>query len=158
MLAFALKNGGGLVFGPGFDGSRTEAFTRGLGSLFTRQVHRLPGSLRRLRRLAAEHESVFDDYDVVLSPVLGHEPPLIGHLGPDVDFRTHLVRLLRYSSFTPQQNVSGSPALSLPLARTAGGVPIGVQLAAPFGHERRLLSLAYELEEAAPWPTRPGQA
>ena len=53
------------------------------------------------------------------------------------------------------QNVSGSPAISLPLGRTDDGVPIGMQLAAPFGHERRLLELAYELEAAAPWPTDP---
>jgi len=51
------------------------------------------------------------------------------------------------------QNVSGSPAISLPLARTDAGLPLGVQLAAPYGEERRLLELAYELEAASPWPT-----
>ena len=156
-LAFALKSGGGRLFGAGFDGSRTEDFTNGLSTLFSRHVERLPGSLRRLRRLAREHESAFARYDVILSPVLGHEPPPIGYLGPDVDFRTHLVRLLRYSSFTPLQNVSGSPGMSLPLGRTSTGLPLGVHMAAPFGRERRLLSLAYEMEEAAPWPKHPGQ-
>jgi amidase len=154
-LAFALKSAGGRLFGSGFDGSRTEDFTTGLSTLFSHQAERLPWSLRRLRRLAREHESAFARYDVILSPVLGHEPPPIGYLGPDVDFRTHLVRLLRYSSFTPVQNVSGSPGVSLPLGRTSTGLPLGVHLAAPFGHERRLLSVAYELEEATPWPTRP---
>ena len=154
-LAFTLKNVGGFVFGPGFDGSRTEDFTQGLSGLLRRQVGRLPGSVRRLRRLARGHESSFPGYDVLVSPVLGHRPPLIGYLGPDVDFRTHLVRLLRYSSFTPLQNVSGSPGMSLPLGRTDAGLPIGVHLAARFGHERVLLALAYELEEAAPWPVRP---
>ncbi len=155
-VAFTLKNAGGQLFGPGFDGSRTEDFTKGMSAFFVDRVARVPGSLRRLRRLAREHESGFDRYDTVISPVLGHEPPPIGHLGPHVDFRTHLLRLLRYSSFTPVQNVSGSPGISLPLGRTATGLPIGVHLAAPFGHEARLLSLAFELEEAAPWPTRPG--
>ena len=61
--------------------------------------------------------------------------------------------MLRYVSFTPLQNVSGSPAISLPLGTSANGVPMGMQLAAPFGHERRLLELAYELEAAAPWPS-----
>ena len=154
-LAFSLKNAGGLLFGSEFDGSRTEEFTKGLSGLFARQAERLPGSLRRLRRLAQEHESAFERYDLIVSPVLGHRPPRIGYLGPDVDFRTHLVRLLRFASFTPLQNVSGSPGLSLPLGRTSTGLPVGVQLAAPFGHDRRLLSLAYGLEEAAPWPTRP---
>jgi amidase len=72
-----------------------------------------------------------------------------------VEFRTHLVRLIQFASMTPVQNVSGAPAMSLPLGRSAEGLPIGVHLAAPFGHERRLLELALELEQAAPWPTRP---
>jgi amidase len=55
---------------------------------------------------------------------------------------------------TPVQNVSGAPAMSLPLGRSSEGLPIGVHLAAPFGHERRLLEVALELEEAAPWPMR----
>ena len=109
--------------------------------------------MRRLRRLAREHEAGFDSYDVLISPVTGHPAPPIGHLGPDVEFRTHLVRLMRFCSMTPVQNVSGSPAISLPLGRSADGLPIGVHIAAPFGHERRLLGLALELEEAAPWPT-----
>jgi amidase len=157
-LAFALKNAGGRFYGSGFDGARTEIFTQGLSSLLTRQVAGVPGSLRRLRRLAREHEAAFADYDVLLSPVLGHAPPPIGYVGPDVDFRTHLLRLLRYTSFTPLQNVSGSPAISLPLGRSSAGVPLGVQLAAPVGNERRLLALAYELEEAAPWPQHAGSA
>ena len=152
LLAFTLKNAGRQLYGPGFDGSRTEDFTQGLSRYFTARVERTPGSLRRLRRLARDHESAYDRFDVVISPVLGHAAPPIGHLGPDVDFRTHLVRLLRYTSFTPVQNVSGSPAISLPLGATAAGLPIGVHVAAPFGHEARLLSLAYELEGARPSP------
>jgi amidase len=154
-VAFLLTRAGKRWYGPGFDARRAEAVTRGLARLFVQSPERFPGSLQRLRRLARDHERAFERFDVVLSPVLGHEPPPIGHLGPDVDFRTHLVRLLRYTSFTPVQNVSGSPALSLPLGLSSTGLPIGVQLAAPYGSEARLIALAYELEEAAPWPTRP---
>ncbi len=154
-LSFSLQYGGGRLYGPGFDGSRTEPLTKGLASYFLRTAERLPGSLRRLRRLARDHEAVYDRYDVVLSPVLGHETPELGYLGPDVEVRTHLVRLLRYTSFTPVQNVSGSPGISLPLARTPEGLPIGVHLGAPFGQERRLLELALALEQAAPWPLTP---
>ncbi len=154
LISFSLRHAGGRLFGPGFDGSRTEDFTQGMSAFFAQRAERVPGALRRLRRLAREHEPAYERYDVLISPVLGHQPPPIGYLGPNVAFRTHLVRLLRYSSFTPVQNISGSPAISLPLARTSTGLPIGVQLAAPFGHEARLLSLAFELEEAAPWPTR----
>jgi len=154
LISFSLKYGGRRLFGPGFDGSRTEQFTAGMSAFLLRRAEQVPGSLRRLRRLAREHEAAYETYDLLVSPVLGHQPPPIGYLGPDVDFRTHLVRLLRYSSFTPVQNISGSPAISLPIGRTASGLPVGVQIAAPIGHEARLLSVAYELEAAAPWPTR----
>jgi amidase len=136
---------------PGFDPRQAEPFTRELASVARDQAGLLPATLRRLRALARDHESVYDVCDVVLSPVLAHQPPILGHLGPDVDARTHLMRVLRYVSFTPLQNVSGSPAISLPLAVSADGAPLGVQLAAPFGHERRLLELAFELEAARPW-------
>jgi amidase len=156
LLALAIKRRGSAIYGAGFDGSRTEPFTTGLSRMVTAQLSRVPASLRRLRRLAREHERLYERVDVLLSPVTGHEAPPIGYLGPDVDFRTHLVRLLRFTSFTPLQNVSGSPAISLPLGRSPDGRPIGVQVAGPFGHERRLLELAFELEAALPWPTTPG--
>ena len=137
----------------GFDAARVEPFTRELGDIAREQAPLMPATLRRLRRLARDHERVYDSCDVVLSPVLAHEPPPLGYLGADIPPRTHLLRVLRYVSFTPLQNVSGSPAISLPLGTSANGVPMGMQLAAPFGHERRLLELAYELEAAAPWPS-----
>jgi amidase len=153
LLAGLARRLGSLEFGRGFDASKVEPFTRELASVASQQATLLPGTLRRLRVLARDHEPVYAMCDAVLSPVLAHEPPPIGYLGADVEPRTHLLRVLRYVSFTPLQNVSGSPAISLPLGRTAGGVPMGVQLGAPFGHERRLLELAYELEAASPWPT-----
>jgi amidase len=156
LLALVIKRRGSAIYGTGFDGSRTEPLTTGLSRLVTAQLSRLPGSLRRLRRLAREHEQLYERVDVLLSPVTGHEAPPIGYLGPDVDFRTHLVRLLRFTSFTPLQNVSGSPAISLPLGRSPEGLPIGVHVGGPFGHERRLLELGFELEAASPWPRTPG--
>ncbi len=148
-LGFSLHRGGRMLFGPGFRPGRTEAFTRGLSRRLVRRAEHLPGALHRLRRLAREHEAAFEEYDVLLSAVTGHPPPPLGYLGPDVEFRTHLVRLVRFASMTCVANVSGGPAMSLPLGRTPEGLPIGVHLAAPFGHERRLLELALELETAA---------
>jgi amidase len=158
LLAFLLHRRGAGLYGRGFDGSRTEELTKGLSAMAVRQAERMPASLLRLRRLSREHEADFahNRYDLLLSPVTGHPAPPIGHLGPDVEFRTNLVRLLQFASSTPVQNVSGSPAISLPLGRSSTGAPLGVQIAAPFGHERRLLEIAFELEQAAPWPTRPG--
>jgi amidase len=154
LLAFLLHRGGRRLYGPGFDVTRLETFTVGMSERLRRHPGRLPGALRRLRALARDHEAAFADCDVLLTPVTGHPAPPIGNLGPDVEFRTHLVRLMRFCAMTPVQNVSGSPAISLPLGRTAGGLPIGVQFAARFGRERTLLELALALEEAAPWPTQ----
>ncbi len=61
-------------------------------------------------------------------------------------------RLIRYASFTPVNNASGSPAISLPMGMSSNGLPIGVQFAAAHGDERTLLELAYALEADRGWP------
>jgi amidase len=144
-LAFALTRGGRLLFGRGFDPSRCEPFTLELARFFLRRAERFPASLRRLRAVAAGGGAV-PGFDIVLSPVLAHEPARLGQLGADVGFHDQVLRLLRYSSFTPLQNVTGAPAISLPLGLSATGLPVGVQLGAALGQERRLLELAFELE------------
>jgi amidase len=155
MTAFMLTVSGRRLFGAGFDASRTEPFTKFLVRQFLAQVERVPFAIRRLRRLVRDHEPFFSSYDLLVSPVLNHAAPPIGHLAADVEPREQLIRLLRFMAVTPLQNVSGSPAVSLPLGLSQDGLPVGVQVAAPFGHERRLLEIAYELEDAMPWPTRP---
>jgi amidase len=154
LLALLLHRSGGAVYGEGFDGDLVEDLTKGMSAMALRQSTRAPGSLRRLRRMARTPSTGFERYDVLVSPVTGYPAPPLGHLGPDVEFRDHLVRLIRFASMTPVQNVTGEPAISLPLGRTSDGRPIGVHVAAPMGHERRLLELALELEQAAPWPVR----
>jgi len=62
-----------------------------------------------------------------------------------------LERLKWFIPFTQTQNVSGGPAISLPLGQSAEGLPLGVQFASPTGDERTLLQLAIEIEAAAPW-------
>lgn len=152
LLALGLRLGGRLLFGAGFEAAGTEPFTDYLAERMRRDLPHLPAVLTRLRRLARQGDAVPDTLDVVLSPVLAHPPPQIGHLGPGTDPRTHLVRLLRWTAFTPLANVSGAPALSMPWGHSRDGAPIGVQLAAPVGHEARLLHLAYELEATSPTP------
>ena len=154
-LAYLMVSGGPRFFGPDFDRARVEPLTRGLARNFTRQLERMPASIRRLRRLAAVGEPWWARCDAVVSPVLGQVTPPIGYLGPELPFETQMVRLMRYTAFTPVANVTGSPAISLPLARTPHGLPIGIQVSAPRGHEARLLGLAYELEAARPWPLTP---
>ncbi len=88
----------------------------------------------------------------MLTPTLAEVTPRIGHLDPTADYQQIIDRLVEWVAFTPLQNATGEPAISLPLAESASGLPIGMMFAAPVGHEAKLLELAYELEEARPWP------
>ena len=81
---------------------------------------------------------------ILLTPALSLLPRPVGSVGPELG--------IRFSTFLRPFNVTGQPAISLPLHRTHDGVPVGVQLAGPVGSEARLLSLAGQLEAAAPWP------
>jgi len=83
-------------------------------------------------------------------PTLADVTPQVGYLAP-TDYQQLMDRLTDWVAFTPLQNVTGDPAISLPLAQSADGMPLGMMLSAATGREARLLELAYELEEAQPW-------
>ena len=135
----------------GFDRNRLDNLTLGLDRLARRNMHRLPPAIMRLRR-AQRHTARFaQTYDVVLTPTLADETPPIGYLDPTADYQQIIDRLEDWVAFTPLQNVTGEPAISLPLAESANGLPVGMMLSAVMGAEVRLLELAYELEEARPW-------
>ena len=87
----------------------------------------------------------------MLSPVLGHVVPKLGHLSPGQSFDELYERLMRYVAFTPLNNAAGSPAISLPMGVCANDLPIAVQFQAAHGNERTLLEIAYTLEAARPW-------
>ncbi len=87
-------------------------------------------------------------YDLLLCPTLGELPPEIGVLAPDKPFEETMQLERDHICFTPLQNMTGDPAISLPMGVSSTGLPIGVQFAAGLGNEATLLSLAYELEAA----------
>jgi amidase len=93
----------------------------------------------------------WDDFDVLVSPVIAVPPPPIGWLS-DPELGTE--RLTSILQFTAQFNVSGQPAVSLPLHWSEGGLPIGVQFVGPIDDEALLIRLAAQLEAAAPWGDR----
>jgi amidase len=151
-LAFALVRGGRRTFGPSFDRARLDNLTLGLEQHAGRNLHRLPLAIARLSRVRRITSRLTNTYDVVLTPTLADEPPRIGHLDPTADYQQIIDRLIEWVAFTPLQNATGEPAISLPLAESTAGLPVGMMFAAPIGQEARLLELAYELEEARPWP------
>jgi amidase len=151
MSAFFIQHFGKL-YETEFDKKELGSWTLGLSRYFIKNLFKAPFSIRRLKRFSNQYENIFSDYDILLSPTLAHAPPKIGHMGPEVSFETHFERIRQYVAFTPLQNAAGAPAISLPMGFSQNGLPIGIQFAAAYGREKRLLELAFELEEARPWP------
>jgi len=101
------------------------------------------------RRLASWWEAGFD---LLLTPTLGDPPWPIGPLGPGGgDPFEVMMRWTHTSPFCTPFNISGQPAISLPLHWNREGLPIGVQLVAAYGREDVLLRVAAQLEQAFPW-------
>jgi amidase len=150
MLAMAMVRTGRRAFGATFDRTRLDNLTLGLDRHTGRNLHRLPLAIMRLRRLRRRTARFFTSYDAVLMPTLADETPRVGYLAP-TDYQQVIDRLSNWVAFTPLQNVTGEPAISLPLTQSADGMPVGMMLSADVGQEALLLELAYELEEARPW-------
>ena len=94
--------------------------------------------------------------DVLLTPTLALPPIEIGALRPAEGEPPiqMLMNSANFVPFTPVWNVTGQPAISLPLHQSDGGLPIGVQLVGPPAGEELLLSLSAQLEQARPWADR----
>jgi len=89
----------------------------------------------------------------LVTPTTARVSPAIGeHDHVDGDPLAPMRRAGEWIAFTPAFNMSGQPAISLPMHRTAAGLPVGVQLVADYGREDLLLAVAARLEVAAPWP------
>jgi amidase len=102
---------------------------------------------------ALQYRAVLAPYDAVVSPTTTAPPQPIGALRCD-DGEESLAAMARWSALTPMANISGTPAVSLPVHVTADGLPIGVQLSASAGSDELLVSLSAQLERAFGWQTR----
>jgi len=151
-LAFAIVRGGRRTFGRSFDRSRLDNLTLGLDTMASRDLYKLPPAIARLARSWRITARLGQTYDVVLMPTLAEVTPRIGHLDPTADFDQVMGRLIDWVGFTPLQNATGDPSISLPLAQSAEGMPVGMMFSTTRGQEARLLELAYELEAARPFP------
>jgi amidase len=139
------------TFNPTFDWRRTEELTRGFAGYALRHLHRLPLAAARLRASTGASRRLYRQYDAVLTPTLSHVTPRLGHLDPNQPYEVVMSRLMSWVGFTPLQNATGDPAVSLPFATSSAGTPIGIQLSAGMGREARLLELAHAIEEARPF-------
>ena len=93
-------------------------------------------------------------WDVLVTPQLGAPPPRIGELGPDSGFEARFEQVSALAAFTMPFNITGQPAVSIPMHWNDAGLPIGVQFVAAYGREDVLLRLAAQLEVAQPWADR----
>jgi amidase len=150
-LALFLIRSGRRVHGRSWQPANLDNVSHGMALHARRNLHRLPGAIRRLRRTHRASAQFFTSYDVALTPTLGTETPEVGWLDPTQDYELVMDRIRDWVTFTPLQNATGDPALSLPLATTAAGLPQGMMFGAAAGREATLIELAYELEEARPW-------
>ena len=151
-----------------------ELATRGLRkvghALTAAELSEAVRTLRMQARIAGEF---MQRYDVLLTPTLATPPPLLGTIGPSGADARGLKMLLtlpiakrfvrsgglrqtaskvyQFIDTTPVANVTGAPSISLPLAWSADGLPLGMMFTARFGDEATLLRLAAQLEEARPW-------
>ncbi|WP_432054081.1 amidase, partial [Streptomyces sp. bgisy022] len=151
MLSFLIGVTGRRI-GDDFDRTRMDALSRGLRETYVGRWRTTPGVLRRLRRTRLAYAAAFRGLDVILSPVLAHTTPRLGHLSPAVPYDTLIQRLVDYVAFTPVNNVVGTPSISVPADHmTPDGLPIGVMFSGRPGAERLLLELAFTLEADRPF-------
>ncbi len=112
-------------------------------------------AVSRLHRLSRVVAAFFADFDALLTPALGERPLPIGELdgtAPDADATFH--RSAAFTPFTATANVTGQPAIALPLFHGDDGLPTAVHVIGRPAGEATLLALAAQLEDASPWAER----
>ncbi len=120
------------------------------GGAYVHALHRMHAWARRAISWWCD-----DGFDLLLTPTLCEPPPELGDIGDQSDGGRHsAARSLPFAIFTAPFNITGQPAMSVPLYFAASGVPIGVQLVAAPYREDVLLRVAAQLEAARPWADR----
>jgi amidase len=143
--------------GAPLDRSKLEPLTAQMAEISAAlSATELLGAIDYLRRLSRTALALWTDLDVLITPTLAKPPIEIGALRP-AEGEPPIQMLLNSAGwvpFTPVFNVTGQPAISLPLHQSADGLPIGVQFVGAPATEEMLLSLAGQLEQARPWADR----
>ena len=111
-------------------------------------------AIGELRRVAARALIALAPYDAVLTPTLAVPPLPVGAIRDDADPARDFENQKRFTPYTSTWNITGMPAVSLPLHVTPDGLPVGVMLAGRPGEDAGLFALAAQVEAAAPWADR----
>jgi amidase len=115
----------------------------------------LSRAVSKLNSISRQFAGFFEHYDCWLTPTMAQLPPELGHLYADVDdVELFFERLWAFNPLNSVYNVTGLPAITLPLQMSESGLPIGMMLGAAFGREDLLFRLAAQLEDAEPWAKR----
>jgi len=125
----------------------------GMGSKRTASEYLL--ALQMLQSVGRGIGHFFEDYDVWLTPTLGEPPVTLGTFDATPENPLQgMIRATAFVPFTPICNITGQPAMSVPLFWNAEGLPVGTHFVARFGDEATLFRLAAQLEAARPWANR----
>lgn len=110
-----------------------------------------------MRNMSRDILAQWEHFDVFLCPTMIQPPPQIGLIDPvNLEPKEVNKRQSRVFGYTPPFNMTGQPSISLPLAWSKEGAPIGMMFTGRYGDEATLLNLAMQLEQAVPWaPYRP---
>lgn len=108
-----------------------------------------------MRAMCRDIIAQFDQFDVFLSPTMITPPPEIGLIDTvNLDSKELNRRQAKVFGYTPPWNMTGQPSISLPLAWSEDGLPIGMMFTGRYADEATLLNLAIQLEQAMPWASR----
>lgn len=107
-----------------------------------------------IQRVGREIARFFEDYDILLTPVLAEPPVHLGAFDVSGDPMKAWDRVVEFAPFTSVYNATGQPAMSVPLFWNAKNLPIGSHFVGRFGDEATLFQLSSQLEKARPWGDR----
>lgn len=152
LAALTVERFGARLLELDFDRRQLTPFTKTIARHARRNLHRLPGAIRRLKASTHHVDYALGGHDVILHPTVGSVTPELGWIHTGLDFETLMPRLLTWANFTALYNASGHPSMSLPLEHDdATGTPLGMHFTARWGQERTLLELGFQLEAAQPF-------
>jgi amidase len=132
-----------------------EPWTQGLArSGAALSPERVEAMVQSCLKASTKMEQFHREWDILMTPIAAEHPVLVGEHAPDLDYGTLHERVSRNVAFTPLQNITGQPGMSVPLHWAQDGLPVGVHFASGVNGDELLFQLAYQLEAAQPWTQR----